>query len=73
MIFLDSFPDFFGRKERSLLPYRASTKTASTKTNGTEAHCSPQSRIAPVDRISILQCTKPYVHDAKRPIIAFSK
>jgi hypothetical protein len=34
---------------------------------GADVCCSPQSRIAPIDRIGILQCTKPYVHDGKPP------
>jgi hypothetical protein len=61
----DSFPDFFGRKERAL--YRIARQSNQRQPNqmGAGASCSPQSRIAPVDRIGTLQCTKPYVHDTK--------
>lgn len=60
MMFLDSFPDFFGRKERALCRIARQPKPM-----GAGVYCSPQSRIATVDRIDILQCTKPYVHDTK--------
>lgn len=60
MIFSDSFPDFFGRSERAL--YRVARQS---KPMGAGVYCSLQSRIATIDRIVILQCTKPYVHDTK--------
>jgi hypothetical protein len=56
----DSFPDFFGRKERAV--YRIARQPNQMEQALLAA---PQSRIAPVDRIGILQCTKPYVHNAK--------
>lgn len=60
-------PDFFGRKERAL--YRIARQSNQRQPNqiGAGAYCNPQSRIAPVDRLGILQCTKSYVHDTKPP------
>jgi hypothetical protein len=43
------------------------SKQRQPKLMGAGVCCSLQSRIAPIDRIGILQCTKPYVHDAKPP------
>jgi hypothetical protein len=65
--FLDRFPDFFGRKERALYRIARQSKQRQPNQTGAGAYRSPQSRIAPVDRIDILQCTKPYVHDTKPP------
>jgi hypothetical protein len=63
VIFLDRFPGFVGRKERALC--RIARQTEQRQPTQMGAGVSLQSRIAPIDRLGILQCTEPYVHDTK--------
>ena len=61
MIFLDSFSGFLW--PQGTRPYALPRVNQNPMDAG--VHCSLQGRIAAVDCIGILQCTKSYVHDTK--------
>jgi hypothetical protein len=72
-ISLDSFPDFFSRKERALRRIARRLKQHQPKQIGADARCSLQSRIAPIDLSASYNVRNRTSMTQSRSIAALSK